>query len=298
MPCYTPLTAYRTPHGSDSAITFNANKALNRDNPLSLPCGRCTGCRLERSRQWAVRCMHEAQLHQNNCFITLTFNKESLPTDYSVDVRHLQLFYKRFRKSLPNTKIRYFACGEYGEENLRPHYHSVVFNYDFPDKKFYKFTPQKNILYTSQLLTNLWQQGHCTTAAVTFQSAAYTARYNMESINGEHADAYYTRQHPDNKTFNRVKPEFIVMSRRPGIGATWLERFQSDVYPSDEVIVNGHATKPPRFYDQQLTEEELEKIKRRRAIVARPYRDDNTPARLRVREAVKRAQIRSLKRIL
>ena len=298
MTCYTPLKAYRTPHGSEKAITFNPLKALNSTSPLSLPCGRCTGCRLERSRQWAVRCTHEAQLYPTNSFITLTYDRANLPSNYSVDVRELQLFYKKLRKHLDTHKIRYFSCGEYGDENLRPHYHCLIFNFNFPDKIFFQFNSRNEPLFISPLLTNLWGKGHCLTGAVTFESAAYVARYNMQSINGPKADEYYTRQNPDTKQWHRVQPEFITMSRRPGIGAPWLQRFRSDVYPSDEVITNGVAVKPPRFYDQQLSEEELFKLKRRRIQQGLRYKEDQTPARLRVREAVKRAQIRSLKRVL
>lgn len=314
MPCYEPLKGFRSlernPATGKHLITFNPLKALNSTNPMTIPCGRCTGCRLERSRQWAVRCMHEAQLYPRNAFITLTFNNESLPEDYSVHVRTLQLFIKKLRKSLPQ-KIRTFACGEYGDLNLRPHYHALIFNHDFDDKKYFNQTKQGEILYTSDSLTDLWSYGHCTTGAVTFESAAYTARYIMKKYTGDKADEHYTRQHPLTKAFHRVEPEFVTMSRRPGIGAPWLERYKADVYPADKVIARGMVMNPPRFYDQSLTEEELDQVKRRRQRAGLRYswdntgelhrpsmRPDNTPERLRVRKAVKEAQLTHLKRTL
>lgn len=243
--------------------------------------------------------MHEAQLYKDNSFITLTFSNEHLPVNYSVSVRDWQLFMKRLRKSLPQSqKIRSFACGEYGEENLRPHYHAILFNKDFSDKQFYKRDRNGNVLYTSQQLSQIWPFGHATTGDVTFESAAYVARYVMKKITGEPAEAHYTRMHPLTGKIHRVQPEFVTQSRRPGLGAPWLERFKSDVYPSDFIITRGARSRPPRFYDERLTEEELEELKRRRKATGRRFKDDNTPERLRVRHEVAKARVALLKRTL
>ena len=118
---------------------------------VTVPCGRCTSCRLEHSRQWAVRCMHEAQMHEGNSFITLTYAPEHLHEDYSVHKKELQKFFKRLRKNT-GIKLRYFACGEYGDENRRPHYHAIIFGYDFPDKQLYTKTRTGDLLYRSPLL--------------------------------------------------------------------------------------------------------------------------------------------------
>lgn len=276
---------------------------------MQLPCGRCSGCRLERSRQWAIRCTHEASLYDKNCFITLTYGREHLPADYSVHVRPLQLFFKRLRKSLGSHKIRFFACGEYGDENLRPHFHALIFNYDFNDKVLHTIV-RENKIYTSQHLATLWPYGFSTLGDITFESAAYVARYNMKKVNGDQAVAHYTRQNPDTGQFHVVEPEFIVMSRRPGIGARWLEKFKSDVYPDDFVLLRGMKMLPPRFYDQQLTEEERDEVKRRRstgglthgskAHVVRRAKTaaNNTPARRAVREQVALARTKTLTRKL
>lgn len=296
MGCDFPIPAWRTPHGSPTALTFNPMKALNSTNPLHVPCGKCTGCRLERSRQWAMRCMHEAQMHEHNSFITLTYSDDHLPIDGSISVRALQLFMKKLRKQRHPETVRFLACGEYGERNLRPHYHLLLFGVDWPDRKLYSRQKNGHWLYTSDLLSSLWPYGLAPIGELTFESAAYTARYSMKKIVGKNADAHYVRQHPIHGFFCRVKPEFLLMSRKPGLGATWLDKYKRDVFPNDEVIVNGFPTKPPRFYDEQLSEEDLDEIKRRRRKDALPSKPHNTNARRHARATVRDARIKGYKR--
>lgn len=299
--CYSPVTAYRSrvlnPETGRFGISFNS-KDGHIDLPVKLPCGNCIGCRIARSQMWAVRCMHEAQLHDRNCFITLTYSNDHLPEDYSVHVRTWQLFMKRLRKSLGGKKIRSFACGEYGDQDNRPHYHALLFGHDFNDKCLLKKTRDGNPLYTSSLLQKVWPYGHSTIGNLDYKSAAYVARYCMKKINGSKADDHYWRLNPLIKQMVRVQPEFATQSRRPGLGATWLERYKTDAYPSDFVIMDGKKMKPPRFYDQRLTEEELEETKRRRKLFALGRRSDNTPARLKQRETVQQAKLGQLKRNL
>lgn len=241
--------------------------------------------------------MHEAQLHERNCFITLTFANEHLPSNGSVSVRDWQLFMKRLRKSCPGQKIRSFACGEYGDEFFRPHYHALLFNKDFSDKQLFK-TERGNPIYISSELSKIWPFGHATIGDLTYQSAAYVARYCMKKITGPAADDHYWRKHPLTGEMHRVQPEFLTMSRRPGLGADWLERFKTDVFPSDFVVTQGKKMRPPRFYDERLTEEEIEMVKRRRKLAGVQHRDNNTKERLRVREEVAQSKIKLLKRSL
>lgn len=256
-----------------------------------------------------MRCLHESQLYQDNCFITLTYDREHLPDDYSVHVRPLQLFFKKLRKDLGSKKIRFFACGEYGEINLRPHFHALIFNHDFNDKVLHSIE-RENRIYTSLSLSKFWPYGFTTLGDITFESAAYVARYNMKKVNGENADIYYLRKNPETGFWHRVEPEFIVMSRRPGIGAPWLEKFKKDVYPDDFVLTRGMKMLPPRFYDQQLSEEELQQVKRRRstgglthgskANAIRHARSaaNNTSARRAARALIRSARISTLTRKL
>lgn len=246
-----------------------------------------------------MRCMHESQLYPDNSFITLTYDDANLPPDYSIHLRDWQLFMKRLREAVAPRKLRFYACGEYGDTTLRPHYHALIFNYDFPQKTVWNIQ-NKKYHYTSPLLTNLWSKGLATTSDVTYQSAAYVARYVMKKLTGDNDKVaeYYTRIHPITRTVHTVHPEFAVMSRRPGIGRAWLDKFKSDCYPSDFLIVDGKKHSVPKYYDAQLTEEELLIYKRLRKRKALPRKPDQTPARLRVRATVRDSRISQLKRPL
>ena len=289
--------------------------------PVTVPCGKCWSCRLSKSRDWAIRCVHESKMHKRNCFITLTYNDEHLPADRSVHKEELQKFFKRLRKRLGH-KIRYFACGEYGTKNLRPHYHAIIFGTDFDDKKLWQQTQNGDFLYRSDTLEKAWSRngssmGFCTIGDVTFQSAAYVARYCMKKFNNpqdpEKVIEHYTRQIIDKNTGEHkgetiVQPEFCLMSRggsaddphRGGIGASWLRKYKSDT-DKDFITLQGLKLALPRYYDSMLEMEdamdmEQRKIKRKKAL--EKHADDNTLARLAVKEKVKQAQTSTLKRNL
>ncbi len=131
MACYYPLRAWRGP-GRTGALSIAWTRQGSSHVELQLPCGQCIGCRLERSRQWAVRCMHEASLYSFNSFVTLSYSPECLPSLDSLCVRDFQLFMKRLRKQF--SKVRFFHCGEYGDDTRRPHYHALLFNLHFDDR--------------------------------------------------------------------------------------------------------------------------------------------------------------------
>lgn len=294
---------------------FNPLKAVNSTNPFTLPCGKCTGCRLDKAQEWAVRSIHESRLYNQNSFITLTFDNEHLPDDYSVHVRTLQLFMKKLRKKF-GANIRHYACGEYGDLNLRPHYHALLFNHDFLDKKYYQTTPQGNVLYTSESLSKLWSHGFCTTGDLDYQSAGYCTRYNMKKINGGKAADHYWREHPLSKQMVSVQPEFATQSRggrdkKGGLGLGFFFKHKAEILASDFLIIEGRKVPIPRYYLDQLTEEELNDLKARRlkgglnldrSTGRVTYHDtteqkkNKTSERLRVREAVQKARISSLKR--
>lgn len=247
---------------------------------------------------------HESKCWPENSFLTLTYDDQALPQDYGLRVRHLQLFFKRLRKHVDyhsNRKIRFFACGEYGDENGRPHYHAIVFNFDAPDKIPHARNVRGDIIYSSELLCKLWQHGFATTEDVTFDSCAYVARYVTKKIKTKDdfgADRYY-RLSPVDLCMHSVKPEFAVMSRRPGIGDNYTKQFKSDYYPSGFIVVNGVKQAPPAYYVKKLTEEEQEhikKISRNRAL--KKDRVEKTMERRLARAAVRDARIQNLKRNL
>lgn len=244
--------------------------------------------------------MHEAKTHEHNAFVTLTYNDENVPAYGTLVKRHITLFLKRLRKALGNKRIRFYMCGEYGELNRRPHYHLCIFGIDIPDKSYYK-TVMGNKLYTSELITRLWPYGFNTIGDLNFQTAAYTARYVMKKINGAPKKKHYERIDSDTGEIIDIEPEYNNMSRMPGIGRDWLDRFWTDVYPHGYVILKAQKTNPPRYYDKQLElREPLQhaELKRIRKIQQIHQWKDNTSARLKVKDAVAAAQIRMLKRTI
>lgn len=210
-----------------------------------IPCSKCDGCRMKRSKEWAARCYHEMQCHAESCFVTLTYNKENLPQGSTLVKKHFTDFNKRFRRRIKKDTdrdgIKFFMCGEYGDKFSRPHYHALFFGYDLPDRE-YAYTDSKGIKqYTSAILSEVWGKGFVTVGDVTFQSAAYVSRYILKKVGkNEGAVEYYGM---------RV-PEYVRMSNRPGLGRKWIEKYFWDVYTQDTVVINDKLKlKPPRFYD-------------------------------------------------
>lgn len=290
MPCYNPLKGYRSRTLNASgkrSIVFNLREGYV-DQPIEVPCGQCIGCRLERSRQWAVRCVHEASLYEKNCFVTLTYSDDKLPSDGSLHFNHFQKFMKRLRRFYADSRIRFFHCGEYGEQYARPHYHCCLFNFDFDDKKIWKKTEVGNVLYTSEKLNSLWGYGYCIIGNVTFESAAYVARYITKKITGKDAEQHYKGR----------CPEYITMSRRPGIGKGWFDKWKSDTYPSDSIFVRGRLVRPPKFYDACYDIEHPDQMRsiknRRKDKKVLTYRKGYDL--LEISEHIKRAALKSLKR--
>jgi len=257
---------------------------------MQTTCGRCIGCRLERSRQWAVRCMHEASLHEDNCFITLTYSDKYLPAFGSLEVRAFQLFMKRLRRKVER-KVRFYHCGEYGDELGRPHYHALLFGMDFADK--YPWAERSgNMAWRSADLESLWKFGQSEIGSVTFESAAYVARYIMKKITGKAAEDHYRRVDVLTGEISQIQPEYSTMSRRPGIGRGWIEKYVSDVYPSDEVISRGRPAKPPRYYDSYFgTQDPDGLLEVQKERTRRRDRENETPERLSVREVCTTARL-------
>ena len=248
MPCYSPLKGFV--NLETGGIVFKRSSLAGKAREVA--CGQCLGCRLDRSRDWASRIVHEASMYDDNCFITLTYDEEHLPSDGSLNKKHFQDFMKRLRKKFPERRIRYYHCGEYGEKLDRPHYHACLFNFDFRDKEFFN-ERDGNTLFSSEILEKVWGRGFCTIGELTFQSAAYCARYVTKKVTGRESQEHYLRCDEYGVAF-WLEPEYSTMSRRPGIGKFWYEKFKGDVFPSDECPVPGVGVlkKVPRYYLQQL----------------------------------------------
>lgn len=254
---------------------------------MEVPCGKCIGCRIDQSKEWAVRCVKEASSYKENCFLTLTYAPEKLPENGSLNPRNFTLFMKKLRKAL-KTKIRFFQCGEYGTNLDRPHHHCIIFGWMPPDIKLWK--SKGNVkLYTSETLEKIWGNGFVIIGHVTFESAAYIARYILKKMNGPEAEEHYQGKHP----------EYITMSRRPGIGNEWINKYHNDVYKDDNLHYGlGKITKPPRYFDkfyQKFYPEEFEKIKKER-IKREVNSDYNSEYRLSVRKKLQEARLKNIKR--
>lgn len=243
MPCHNPIAAYRSrvknASGSRSLV-FSRNEGY-QDLELKIPCGQCIGCRLERSREWALRICQESTLHPANSFLTLTYHPRHLPQHGTLVKKHLQDFIKRLRFA-SDVPLRYYACGEYGTESLRPHYHLCLFGTDFKeDRKHYKITPDGHSLWNSPSLSDRWPFGHAVIGDLNFDTAAYTARYVTKKITGASAPEHYG---------NRI-PEFSLMSRRPGVGDKWRE-LNTDDLDRGLCWFDGGLHKTPKFYEKKL----------------------------------------------
>ena len=287
MPCYRPLKGYKDP--KTGGLTFNKKGTAQT---LEVACGQCLGCRLDHALMWAVRIVHESYLHldqQGNCFVTLTYRDAEqctrqqyldglfIPSDYSLRPTDVSKFIRRLRKTVFH-KIRYFYCGEYGDENQRPHYHVCLFNHSFEDQVLWK-DDEGVYTYTSPGLEKLWPFGFSTVQALNFETAAYTARYALKKITGEKAGDHYLRCDEDGVAY-WLLPEYIRMStgrNKPcGLGAGFYEKFT--------VPGKGIIRKVPRYYQNILQTNDpaqLKLIKEIRQTFIKAHKADFTPERLR-----------------
>lgn len=335
MPCYKPIHGYRSKQKSVNGkyyFTMNPQDSY-RDLPMSVPCGQCIGCKLDRSKSWAVRCVHEASLYTHNCFITLTYADDPL----SLNVKHFQKFMKRLRRRFPGRTIRFFHCGEYGtvcywcgmSEMIckqkgcgkfratlgRPHYHACLFNFAFTsdivgeDDAMYlhRIDPvTKSRLYRSNLLERIWSHGFSTIGEVNFESAAYVARYVVKKFTNTDCSRvshhYGLFDHDTGCLVVERSPEYVTMSRNPGIAFDWFKKYYKDVYPHDYVVIrDGIKVKPPKYYDTKydiVDPDALADIKSVREASFEKRKEDNTEKRLKEKEIWQKGKLKHLGRSL
>lgn len=240
-------------------------------------CGHCVGCRLDKSREWANRCLLELQQHDSAYFVTLTYDDEHVPTVHTPrgDLAHtlckrdFQLFMKRLRKRIAPARIRYFACGEYGGKTFRPHFHAIIFGLQLTDLVPYSKNGRGDILYLSDFLTSCWARpvdgvrqtcvtplsdrfvpfGRVLVSPVTYATCAYTARYTTKKLYGKDGE-FYERM--------GIEPPCLLMSRHPGIGAGYYDS-HPDMLDYSFVSVptedGGKKFRPPKYFDKFLQEE-------------------------------------------
>lgn len=273
---------------------------------IKIPCGQCIGCRLDYSRQWAVRACHEVNTYgaDNNMFITLTYNDEHLPDNKSLDYSDVQKFLKRLRH-YTGDGLRYMVCGEYGEKFQRPHYHLLLFNYVFPDidwnKPYLIDTNKGQMYYRSEILEKeLWtdpyqpdnKKGFSVIGKVTFESAAYVARYVTKKLKTK--DEEKLKEH-----YGLRVPEFLRMSRDPGLGNQFVKNYYEDILNHGYVTFGRKYKAPvPRYYLNVIKNEISEdlynsyKVDKMHELYNNLFVEnvDETEARLLVREELKKHQ--------
>ncbi len=269
---------------------------------------------------WAIRIVHESYVHldnHGNSWVTLTYRDpgectdeqfrrgQYIPADYSLRPTDVSKFIRALRKGNPDHKIRYFYCGEYGDENQRPHYHVCLFNHSFHDQEL--FRDREGIYtYTSPSLERFWPHGFSTVSELNFQTASYTAGYCFKKITGKRAADHYLRCDEHGEAY-WLLPEYIRMSTgrdKPcGLGAKFYEQFKTDIFPSDECPVPGHGIEQqvPRYYSDICKSTEPAKmalVAELRATFIDAHRADFTPERLRDKYKCARAKQNQMKRQL
>ena len=317
MSCYHPLMGI--PKGVDSKsgkmqyLIKPFPKGFEGDNNIpgivTVPCGKCIGCRLDYSRQWANRCMLEMQYHDEAWFVTLTYDQAHVPLSWYDDPntgeafqamtlrkRDFQLFMKRLRKAYEPQKIRYFAAGEYGDKKLRPHYHAILFGLHLDDLEVYEDHVGDFTYYTSKKLQSVWDsgldnfgvmcysddavgtlstatRGMVIVAPVNWQTCAYVARYVVKKQKGPASEVY---------KLHNIEPPFSLMSRKPGIGRQYYDD-HPDLYDYQSINISteegGRKFRPPKYFDRlRLSDapDEAEKLREFRRFAA----DQNKTAKL------------------
>lgn len=305
MACFKPVQGYEyfimNPSGKYSFTRIREHARILNGKPVSrvVPCRKCIGCRYDLSREWATKIQLEASMHycnrthrSLNSFITLTYNDDHIPLYGGLDYfGHWQSFLKRLRRRLEPIKIRFFMIGEYGDLNLRPHYHAIIFGYDFPDKRFH-ISRNGHDLYRSQLLEEVWtvprgqprageSLGYASVGSVSFASAAYCARYSMKKDIGLTFDGVqevynyesgevgfipkiserYVRYNQETGEKVIVAPERHLMSNRDGIGKTWFDTYaKTDMFVRNSDgsykdfyhLSDGKVVRSPKYFDKLL----------------------------------------------
>lgn len=307
MKCVRPLQAfYSVRDDGKKELKFRSGNRIEPNSGLfksldiiDIPCGQCINCRLQRAADWATRIMKHLCLCEHSSFVTLTYDDENITSDKSLCHSDFQKFMKRLRKA--NEKVhrngsvgfdfgsfichfddvRYYMCGEYGEDLSRPHYHVIFCGLDFYDKKFYKMTKSGEKLFTSAVLEKLWGKGYCPIGNVTFDSAAYVARYCLKKVTGKGAEEHY----------GGLKAEYSACSH--GIGKEFFKKFRDQIVNQDGVVVNGVMRTPPRYFDKLLAIDDEEKyclVKQARIDRMLGHEDEFVSSRLRDEEIVQKAK--------
>lgn len=256
-------------------------------NKTIIPCRKCIGCRLDYSRDWANRGYLEAKTNPNhNYFITLTYDDEHLPIDEKITTKEGKTYERNetwkgnlkperlskfihdirqyFERNYTHKSIKYIACGEYGEQNERPHYHIILFNCPFPIDTFYNTKIiDKQYFSQNKIIERYWKDGISNISTANWSTIAYVCRYVTKKLYGNNAD--------DERAKKGQIAEFIRVSK--GIGKKYWDENKETILETDSITIqNGsgvHTTKPPKYYTRLLKKENpkmYENLKTKREI--------------------------------
>lgn len=243
MPCYQPIRVaiQRKPaHAGGYRI----------NDEQKVPCGHCLGCRALETYNWAIRLSHETQTHRHAWFITLTYDETHVPYDGSLDPEDLRDFHRTLRDS--QGKLTYFGVGEYGDQESRPHYHTLCYGPDIPDLRL-KPDRDGTPVFESAYIKDIWRdRGNVLIGSITMASAQYVAGYVQKKVDYQKNPDMYYRVNEETGELFEVRKEFSRMSRRPAIGKRWIQRNWREVYAHDRVVIKGVESKPPRYYDKWM----------------------------------------------
>lgn len=254
MPCYTPLYLSRIPEGEGYSYSLSGRLG---DGYARVSCGQCIGCLLRRSRDWAVRCTHQSlSSSPDTChFVTLTYSPEKLPRHpitgrETFEPDAISAFMKRLRTNTSLSGIKFFACREYGERTLRPHYHVCLFGLPLDDYKFYKRSRDGFSLFNSETLSEAWQhRGHAVVAPSTFNTVSYTARYTTKKIGSalKPGTRHYASDILTGEVFEHL-PERCYSSNRPGIGNAFYHKHRENLFALGSTVIGNRRYPLPRYY--------------------------------------------------
>lgn len=219
---------------SSGKLVLSKRKFNKEYVPFQVPCGKCIECRLEYARTWAVRASHEASVHSNSIFLTLTFNDESIGAN-KLNYKEFQDFIERLRYHYDkrSEKFSYMVCGEYGEKTGRKHYHAILFGLQPPDREPLRKDLNGHIIYKSPEIERIWGNGLTEFGSVTFESCSYVARYCLKKRGDPETDPLF-------KT-----------SRHTAIGKTWLQENYLDIFTAGICVTrDGYLVKIPRYYEK------------------------------------------------
>lgn len=298
-----------TVFSSDRLEDYLKNHPLGRYRYDQIPCGRCIGCRLDKSRDWANRGYLEASMYPDkNWFVTLTYDDKFLTTPESItttnDITYTELdelewkgtlvpaelkqFMKNFRQIMKREYnqdgIRFMACGEYGEEGRRPHYHLIIFNADLPSETFYAphVNFQKNTSWKNTIIERAWgrddkkhkeAKGICDISEANWNNIAYTARYITKKQYGKEAEDFYAAQGEEIEFFRTSNGGGIKDPKNNpgGIGKPYYDLHKEEIYKIDKILIRNkkgsHWVTPPKYFDdlyERECPEAFEEIKKRR----------------------------------